>query len=125
MHQELVMRQNINHLLRGLSAVLPDPQSKPGLFELVKLYQIHSHSRTCWKYKKNKCRFFYGRFFSDRTIISKPLDHSLDPEERQEILNSCKNLLEKVKKYVDEELNPAKVNVIDPEKKIQTTSDNR
>ena len=65
--------------------------------------------------KKNKCRFSHGRFFSDRTIISKPLDPSLDPEGKNEILGSRKNFLEKVKKYIDEELDPAKVNVIDPE----------
>ena len=39
------------------SAVLPDPESEPGLFELVKLYQIHSRSRACWKYKKIKAGF--------------------------------------------------------------------
>ena len=32
---------------RNISAVLPDLESESGLFELVKLYQIHSHSRTC------------------------------------------------------------------------------
>ena len=37
---------------RTISALLPDPESQPELFELVKFYQIHSHSRTCWKYKK-------------------------------------------------------------------------
>ena len=36
---------------RTISALLPDPESEPELSELVKLYQIHSHSRTCWKYK--------------------------------------------------------------------------
>ena len=98
--------------------MLPDPESEPGLFELVKLFKIHCHSRTCWKYiyKKNKSKFSYGRFFPERTIISKPLDPSLDPEARNEILNSRKNLLEKVKKYNDEELNSGKVNVIDSEK---------
>ena len=67
-------------------------------------------------YIKNKCRFSYGRFFSDRKIILKPLDPSLDPEERHEILAPRKCLLEKVKKYIDGDLNPAKVNVIDPNK---------
>ena len=36
---------------RTISTVLPDSESEPGIFELVKLYQIHFHSRTCWKYK--------------------------------------------------------------------------
>ena len=90
MHQELVMKQNLNNSLRGL--------------------------------------FSYGRFFSDRTIISKPLDPSLDPEDRNEILDSRRSLVEKVKKNTDVELHPTKVNVIDPKKKkkkMQTTSDIR
>ena len=70
--------------------MFPDPKSEPGLIELVKLYQIHSYPRICWKYKKNQCRFSCGRFFSDRTIISKPLHPSLDPEERHEISDSEK-----------------------------------
>ena len=53
--------------------------------------------------------------FSDRTLISEPLDPSLDPEERH-VIYSPKRLQEKAKKYIDEELNPAKVNVGDPEK---------
>ena len=78
--------------------MFPDPESEPGLFELVRLYEIHSHSRACWKYKKNKSWFSYGRFFSDRSIISIPLDLSLDPEERHEILDSRKSLLENSEK---------------------------
>ena len=42
---------------KSVSANLPDPVEQPELFELLKLYQSHSHSRTCWKYKKNKYRF--------------------------------------------------------------------
>ena len=84
---------------RTTSVVLPDPKSEPELLEPVKLYQVHFHSRTCWIYKKNKCRFLYRRFYSDRTIISKPLDPSLDPEERKEILDSLSSLLEKVKVF--------------------------
>ena len=41
----------------GTSANLPEPVEQLELFELVKLYQIPSHSRTRWKYKKNKCLF--------------------------------------------------------------------
>ena len=38
------------------------------------------------------------------------------PHERNGILDSRKSLLEKVKKYIDAELNPVKINVIDPYK---------
>ena len=37
---------------RTISALMPDPESEPELFKLVKLYQIYSYFRTCWKYKK-------------------------------------------------------------------------
>ena len=47
-----------------LNAQWPEPENEPGLFELVKTYQICSHSRTCWKYNKNECRFSHGRFFT-------------------------------------------------------------
>ena len=47
---------------RTISAVLPDPESEAGLFELVKLYQIHSHSRTCSKYKKKQMQVFVWAF---------------------------------------------------------------
>ena len=40
----------------------------------------------------------------------------MDPHERNEILDSLKSLQEKVKKYNDAELNPVKVNIMDPEK---------
>ena len=56
------------------------------------------------------------RFFSDRTIIPKLLDPSLDPEERNEVLDSRKILLKTVKRYIDEELNTTQINVVDPEK---------
>ena len=39
--------------------------------EHVKAYQIHSHSRTCGKYKKKDCRLSYGRFVSASTILAK------------------------------------------------------
>ena len=58
----------------------------------------------------------YGRFFSDKTIISKPLDPSSDPHERNEILDSRKGLLEKVKTYIDADLIPVKVNIIGPQR---------
>ena len=48
------------------------------LCELVKAYQIHTHSRTYRKYKKKGCRFNYGRFCSERIIPAKSLPHTLE-----------------------------------------------
>ena len=72
---------------KSISAHLLDPVEQPELFELVKLYQIHSHAWTSWKYKKNKCRFSSGRFFTDRTIISKPLNSDIPQDERDKIMS--------------------------------------
>ena len=72
MLQESLTRQYKSFVEMTISAGLPDPRSEPEPFELVELYQIHSHSRACWKYLK--CRFLYGPFYSERTLISKPVD---------------------------------------------------
>ena len=99
---------------KSISANLPHPVEQPELFELVKSYQIHSHSRSCWKYKKNKCRFSYGRFFTDRAIISKPLNFDIPQKEKEKLMSWQRNILDKVKEYTDTNLYPAKTNIIDP-----------
>ena len=52
---------------------LPDKSKEPELYDLVKTYQTHTHSKSCRKYKNSECRFNYGRFFTERTIIADPL----------------------------------------------------
>ena len=51
-----------------------------------------------------------------QTIIAKPLDSKISNEENQEILTWRNTLLSQVKSYIDNNLCPAKVNVIDPTK---------
>ena len=67
-------------------------ENKPGLFEVVKTYQNHSHSRTCRKYNKDQCRFLYGHFFIDKAIV-KPLETGKHIAEKNEILMWRKTLL--------------------------------
>ena len=93
---------------------MPDYLKDPELLELVKTYQVHAHSRTCWKYNKNECPFFFGWYFTEKTIIAKPLDSKLSNEE---VLTWRNTFLNQVKSYTDNNLNPAKVNVIEPTKK--------
>ena len=45
-------------------AFLHDRNEKPELHNLGKLYQLHRHSRIYRKYKKEPCRFKFGKFFS-------------------------------------------------------------
>ena len=78
---------------KTINAKLPDYLIDPELFELVKTYQVNGHSRTCWKYKKNECRFSYGRYFTEKTIIAKPLDSKLSNGEKQRVLTWRSTLL--------------------------------
>ena len=71
----------IEFIEKTINAQLPDHLNDPDLFKLVK-----SHSRTCWKYRKNKCRFSYDRYFTEKTIIAKPLDYRFSNEKKQGIL---------------------------------------
>ena len=55
-----------------IRAAMPDPVKEKPLFELVKTFQLHRHSKTCRKYRNRKCRFYFGRFFTHRTIVAEP-----------------------------------------------------
>ena len=80
-----------------VSPTLPDSVSEPELYEHVKIYQIHTHSRTCRKYRKEDCRFNYSRFFSARTILAKPLPQSLDLPKKSQIIAWREGILKKSK----------------------------
>ena len=62
------------------------PFKDPVLFDLVKNYQVHAYSRTCWEYNKNECRFSYGWYFTEKTIIAKPFDSKLSNDEKEDVL---------------------------------------
>ena len=66
-------------------ANLPDPEHEIDLFNLVRTYQIHSHSRSCRKYKNVERRYNFGKVFTDRSIISEPLPEEFDEFEREKI----------------------------------------
>ena len=66
-----------------------------------KTFQIHCHSQPCPKYKNSKCRFTFGRFFTDKTIISIPLQHTLNQVDKFGILSKRNKILGQVKKYID------------------------
>ena len=96
-----------------ISAYLPNHVEEPKLFELVKTYQLHRHSRTCRKYKNQICRFNFGRFFCNETIVAEPLPELMCHEEKVEIFKWRNELLKKVKLHINTELNPAKKNFSD------------
>ncbi|CAB4007412.1 ATP-dependent DNA helicase PIF1 [Paramuricea clavata] len=85
-----------------------DKETDPQLYDLVKTYQTHNHSKTCRKYKNVACRFNFGQFFTDRTIVAEPLAEDMDDEIKSNILTRRKEILSKVKQKIDDVLNPSK-----------------
>ena len=112
----------IEFIEKTLNVQLPDHLNYSGFFELVQTYLVHAHSRTCWKCNKNECRFSYGCYFIEKTIVAKPLDSKFSNDEKQEILKWRNTLPRHVKSYIDNNLNSVKVNVIDPTKYNLTKS---
>ena len=59
---------------------------------------------------------FLWLIFYGKTIIAKPLHSKFSSNKKQEILTWRNTLLRQVKNYIDNNLNPAKVSMIDPTK---------
>ena len=83
-------RQFIDSILK---AFVSDKNENPELFHLVTTCQVHSHSKSCRKYKNEKCRYHFGKFFTERTIISFPLPSDLPEAEKTNILNERELIL--------------------------------
>ena len=81
---------------------------------MVNFYLKHTHSKTCRKYKNIKCRFNFGQFFTNRTIIAEPLPDDIADELKQPILEKQKEILTSVKEKINSVLNPSKPEDYDP-----------
>ena len=92
---------------------MPNSVSQEELFELMKTFQVHRYSKTCRKYRNQKCRFNFGKFFADRTIAAEPLSEDMPEEIKNQVLKNRSDLLSKVKRYIDTELDPSKKNFYD------------
>ena len=64
-------------------ATLPDIVADPDLFDLVVTYQIHSHSKSCRKHKNDMCRYHFGKFFTEWTIVARPLPDTMSDETKK------------------------------------------
>ena len=72
----------LNYIDHIIEVELADKDIEPELYEMVKTYQIHSHSKSCRKYKNIACRYSFGRFFTDKTIIAEPLPNDMTENEK-------------------------------------------
>ena len=68
----------IDFIDKHVSAFLPDSVTCPVLHKLVKTYQTHTHSKTCRKYKNLACRFNFGHFFTEKTVVAKLLPKNMN-----------------------------------------------
>ena len=60
------IKEYVSFLDQTTYLFFPDQIADKDLYDLVKLYQIHQHSKPCQKYKSTPCRYNFGRFFVDR-----------------------------------------------------------
>ena len=61
-----------------------------------------------------ECRYSFGNYFTDHTIITHPLSDKPSVEEKAMILQQRKLVLSTVKKYIDTHLNPKTNNLYSP-----------
>ena len=87
-----------------------DLVSEAKLFKLVRTFQVHQHSKICRKYRNNKCRLHFGKFFTSSTIIAELLSNIISGEVKIQVLKKRNVLLSKVKRYIDTKLNSSKRN---------------
>ena len=106
---------NCFHQRRGHSldkivhAFLPDKAENPELRGLVTFYQLQIHSKTCRKYKNEACKLNFGKCFTIQTITTEPLPEDLPLEVKILVLEKQKDILMKVKDYINNCLNPSKI----------------
>ena len=101
-------QEYIDFIDKHVHAYPPNQEQDKELHELVKTYQKHTHSKTCRKYKNIKCRFNFGQFFTNRTIVAEPLSDDLDPMVKTNITDRQNEILSLVKNKIDNMLNPSK-----------------
>ena len=68
--------ENVQEYTSWIDGII-SAQLTPDLYDLVKTYRIHHHSKTCRKIKNEKRHFSFGRHFTDHTIIARPLEASI------------------------------------------------
>ena len=90
---------------------MPDAQLTPEFYDLVKSYQIHHYSKNCHKYKNEKCCFHFGQYFTDCTILARPLEATLSCAKKKEILSERSRLLQVLSEYINDQLSPLKHNI--------------
>ena len=98
----------IRYIDEHVQGSLPNGENDWEFRDLVNMYQKHTHSRSCKKYKNIPCRFNFGQFFTNQTVVSKPLPDDMPDEQKVVVLNRRNEILCCVKEKINEKLDPSK-----------------
>ena len=97
----ILSKNNIDEYILLVDSIVkttfPNFKVDPSLSDLVTTYQIHSHSRSCRKYKNHACPYYFGKFFTKQTIIAQPLPKELSDEKKNMIVEKRNTILGRVK----------------------------
>ena len=87
--------------------------------KIAKKVNIHSHTKTCRKYKTT-CRFNMPKLPSYKTIIAKPLDKSISDEFSKHLQNKHAAVIKQVREVLNNEDEIKKI-LSEYPKEIETT----
>ena len=102
----------IRYIDEHLQGSLPNRENDCEFHDLVNMYQKHTHSKSCKKYRNIPCRFNFGQFFSNQTVVSKPLPDDMPDEQKVVVLKRRNEILCLVKEKINEKLDPSKPDYI-------------
>lgn len=82
---------------RKQDAQLSDHLDDPEISELVKTFQVHIYSRTCWKYINNEFSLSFNLHLPEKTTITKPIGSKLRIDKKEDVLMWINTPLRRVK----------------------------
>ena len=101
-------------LLKQMYQILNENEK---LFNLLTIYQVHLHSKSCTKYNNN-CSYNFWKFFSNSTIVVVLLPDRMPHDEKNIILQKRETTLSTVQEYINDKLDPRKVNTLKPDSHV-------
>ena len=104
-YEKNVTEENLESLVKFVDEFVTVSLMDPVIEELVRLVNCHHHTRTCRKYGC-KCRFYFPKFPSMRTIISIPARlkfKDMKPEDSEKKTEELQTILKKVKEVLEDE----------------------
>ena len=101
LHAPVLHKNNVDEYVRFVDfttkSFVPNKVTYLRFFQLVTTCEVHSHSRSCRKYKSGEWRYCFRKFFRENIILATPLPSGQSDEIKNSILSERERLLSKVK----------------------------